>query len=64
MKKLITITLLLIFTSITAQENDSLDLANCRQQTRQRYPLNKDFDNNLEISRLKIQNIKTIYLPV
>ncbi len=64
MKKLITFTLLLIFTSIAAQENDSLNLANCRQQTIQKYPLNNDFKHNYKVNELKIQNIKTIYLPV
>jgi len=64
MKKLITFTLLLIFTSIAAQENDSLNLANCRKQTKQKYPLNMDFNHNFKVNELKIKNIKTIYLPV
>ncbi|MEN8123026.1 MAG: TolC family protein [Bacteroidota bacterium] len=64
MRQTITILLLIIGTSGLAQKTDSLKLANCRQQTIKKYPLNKDFDHNIEVNNLKIQNIKTIYLPV
>ena len=63
-KKTFAIVLTLIFFNAKAQITDSLDLVNCRQQTIQNYPLNKDFNHNYEVNNLKIQNIKTIYLPV
>ena len=64
MKKIVTIIFLIISLNILAQKNDSLNIANCRQQTIQKYPLNKDFNHNIEVNNLKIQNIKIIYLPV
>ncbi|RLD73798.1 MAG: hypothetical protein DRJ07_20355, partial [Bacteroidetes bacterium] len=64
MKQILFIFLIFIAFNSSAQKNDSLNLANCRQQTIQKYPLNKDFNHNIEVNNLKIQNIKTIYLPV
>lgn len=60
---LITFIVLLAF-NVHAQEKDSLSLTDCRQQTLRKYPLTNDFDKNLKINELKIQNIKTVYLPV
>ncbi len=64
MKQILIIILIFFSFNSLAQENDRLDLANCRKQTRRKYPLNNDFDKNLKINELKIQNIKTVYLPV
>ena len=63
--KQILITILVLFAfNLYAQKTDSLKLNDCRQQTLRKYPLINDFDNNLKINELKIQNIKTVYLPV
>lgn len=64
MKKTLVIILMLLSSNTKAQNTDSLDLIKCRQQTIQNYPLNNDFNHNYAINNLKIQNIKTIYLPV
>ncbi len=64
MKPKLIIFLILISFYTKAQKNDSLNLDYCRQQTTNNYPLNNDFSYNHKVNELKIQNIKTIYLPV
>lgn len=63
MKKILTILFLILYSNILAQETDSLSLSACRKQSLRKYPLTNDFANNLKINELKIQNIKTVYLP-
>ncbi len=53
----------LIFSMSSNAQNDSLTIETCRKFTLERYPLTKNVDNNLRSNTLKIQNIKTIYLP-
>ena len=56
--------ILLIYTGTQLlAQTDSLELEGCRKIVLERYPLQSDFQKNLETSELKIRNIKTIYFP-
>ncbi len=62
MKYLVLLLIIVLSVGLNAQ-TDSIDIDICRKMTIERYPLVGDLDKNLETNQLRIENIKTIYLP-
>jgi outer membrane protein TolC len=61
--KFTTLIFFLINSAVIWSQSDSLDLEKCRRISVEKYPLTGDMEKNLEISKLKIQNLKVIYYP-
>ena len=57
--------LLIIFLPFISysQGIDSLDIETCKSVTIDKYPITKDMELNIEISKKRIETIKTIYFP-